>query len=592
MKKALSLLLCTALLCGCTANADNNPNPNTPAVNETDQQPADENAVSDEEFEKFLDQYVIDVCENDYSNAHHYFVDPEAYGIDISKAKITLGTLVATDEDKEFTENILKTLKNWDPDSLSKTNSQIYRQLEWMYTLESDSNAARFDYVAPIWSEMSGVQSSLTDFFSEYHLYTKADIDPLIKLIQDTPRYVQEALEYSKKQAEKGMLRLNLDDVISYCQNILDTADDSPVAKELDEEVDSLLLEVTEGDEYKQKIRAALAESFFPAFQTIIDGLSNLEDSIVPIEGMAAYPSGKDYYSLLLRNYSGTSQTEQEMYANIYAAMNKASTEYRAVIKNNASASVSSSDPKTKFKSVSEIMPYLEENYSKEFPTVEPMEYEVKPLSTEQSKNGVVAYFVVPPIDETDRPYEIRYNERDYGGDASALSLYSTFAHEGIPGHMYQTQYEKEHFTHTAQYFLSSMGMQEGYATYAATQACRWSGVSSDKLKVWELSDLYSNYMILIMDIQINYDGMSLEEFNETWSGDFDDLYYQLAENPGVFFAYHYGYYMISELRNKAETELKNKFDAVEFNNVLLSAGNVEFGIVEENVQEYIDSKK
>lgn len=585
--------MCAALLFGCTTNSE--PTPQPPADNSsqnTDQPALNENSVSDEEFEKFLDQYVIDVCENDYSNAHHYFIDPSAYGIDISKAKITLGTFVATDEDKEFTDNILKQLKNWDPESLSQTNSQIYRQLEWMYTIQSDSNAARFDYVAPIWSEMSGVQSNLTDFFSEYRLYTKADIDPLIKLIQDTPRYVQDALDYSKNQADRGMLRLNLDTVIDYCQNMLDSQQNSPVAAELDDEVDSLLLESSEGDEYKQKIRAALDESFFPAFQTIIDGLSALEDSIQPIEGMSAYPSGKDYYSLLLRNYSGTNQTEQEMYANIYAAMNDASTEYRNIIKKNPKAASAGSDLQTRFKSVSELMPYLEESYSKEFPVVESMTYEVKPLSNEQSKNGVVAYFVVPPIDETDRPYEIRYNERDYGGDPSALSLYSTFAHEGIPGHMYQTQYEKEHFTHTAQYFLSSMGMQEGYATYAATQACRWAGVDEDKLKVWELSDLYSNYMILIMDIQINYDGMSLEEFNEVWSGDFDDLYYQLAENPGVFFAYHYGYYMISELRAKAEDELQGRFNAVEFNNALLSAGNVEFGIVEENIQAYIDSNK
>lgn len=597
MKKTWSLLLCLTLLCGCSsAPSQNNPADQTDPSRQ-EEQPADqneekpvlnENSVSDEEFEKFLDQYVIDVCENDYSNAHHYFEDPEAYGIDVSKADITLGTFVATDKDKEFTNSILTKLKEWDPESLNDTNSEIYRQLEWMYTIESDSNAARYDYVAPIWSEMSGVQSNLTDFFSEYQLFTKDDVEPLIKLINDTPRYVQEALDYSKEQANRGMLRLDLDTVVTYCENILSSQDDSPITKELDDEVDGLLLEKSEGEEIKEKIHKALADSLFPSYQTIVDGLKALEDDILPIEGMAKYSSGKDYYTLLLRHYTGTSQTPQEIYSNVYAAMNDASAEYRQIVKKNSKAAEDADDPKTKFKEVSEIMPFLEEKYASKFPTVETMNYEVKPLTNEQSKNGVVAYFVVPPID-SERTYEIRYNERDYGGDPSALSLYSTFAHEGIPGHMYQTQYEKEHFTQTAQYFLSSMGMQEGYAVYSAFQSYDWTGIDSDVLTINRLSELYSNYMVLIMDLQINYEGMSLDEFNEKWGGSFDSLYYQLAENPGVFFAYHYGYYMINKMYTDAKDTLGSRFNEVEFNNALLKAGNVAFDIVKENIDEYVD---
>lgn len=593
MRKFWILLLCGCLFAGCAGQtqtpADTEPTTTTDTTD--DAASTTDSGFNDEVFEEFLDQYVIDVCENDYTTAHHYFEDPSKYGIDVSKAKITLGTFIADDEEKEFTSSILSQLHSWDPSVLNKTNQEIFSQLEWMYSLEDESNAARFDYVTPIWSEMKGVQSNLTDFFSEYQLYTEDDIAPLIELINDVPRYVEDALDYSKEQAERGMLRLDLDTVKATCQSIIDSKDDSPITAELDDEVDALMLEDKTAEKYKEQIRSAMEKSFFPSYEKIITGLEALKDDIGDIQGMAAYDNGKDYYEILLKYYTGTNQGASEINTNIYKALNDASSEYRKIVKSNPDAADQADNPTTSFMSVTDIMSFLEENYSREFPVVSDMNYEVKALSDEQSKNGVVAYFVVPPIDST-RTYEIRYNARDYGDDASALSLYETLAHEGIPGHMYQTQYERDNFTSVAQFFISAFGMQEGYATYAAYQAEQWTDVNKDVLRVAQLSDLYLNYTVLIMDMQINYDGYSLEDFNEVWGDGMESLYYQLAENPGVFFGYYYGYYMIDQLYQKASDELGDKFDASKFNNALLEAGNVEFSIVEKNINSYIESAK
>lgn len=583
-KKWISLLLCAVLagtMPACSKPADD------PAQNE---EPSSRlTAVSDEEFEGWLNDYIVDVCENDYTTAHHYFERPEDYGIDVSKCRITLGSYTPDEESEKFTESVLRTLNSWKTDELSDTNKKIYEQLYWMYDVSERSSEEKYAYIEPIWSQTSGVPGTLTDFFSEYQLFREEDIDPLVELINDVPRYVETAREYSEKQAEQGMFRLNKDDIITVCENMLSTSDDSPVTHELDEEVDNLGLSEEKSEAAKKKINDALQASFFPSFQTMIDIINSLEDKIVPIEGLANYENGKEYYEILLEYYSGSDEKEKDIYDNLYAAMNSFSLEYRNLSKENPDAVEEGLSLSTSFTKVSEIMPFLEDNYGKLFPSIPDLNYEIKPLSNEQSKDGVVAYFVVPPIDSK-RTYEIRYNARDYGDDPGAISFYNTMAHEGIPGHMYQTQYEKDNFKLTAQYFLNCMGMQEGYATYAAFQANDWLKLDDDAKRVWYINESYSNMMILLMDLQINYDGVSLEEFQQIWDQDLTGLYNQLAENPGIFFSYYYGCYQIEQLEQKAKDALGDRFSPVAFNEALLRNGNLKFSLIEESIQEYIDS--
>lgn len=586
MKKIISLCLAALLAAGCAANTTTSTASSSSAASS---QTTSLEKISDQAFTEFLDTYLVEICEKDITLAEHYFEHPENYGIDLSKAKITLGTFVPTKEDIAFTQKTIDSLNKWDTSQLSKANRQIYEQMLWEAKLDQAAYNPDFTYLGDIWSDSNGVQTNLTDYFSEYRLYSAKDVDILIKLLNDVPRYTEDALAYSRKQAELGFLAIDLDSVTKTCQSILDTKDNSPITSELEAEVDGLNLDASESDKLKKSIRDTLQKSFFPSFEKIITELKKLEKDNHPLQGMANLPKGKEYYALLLKNYSGSEDGPEKMKEDIEAAIDQTIEEYRAITKRKPDVADLVEKAQTPFKNVSEIMPFLEERYPAEFPMVKAMEYEIKPLSNEQSREGTMAYFVTPAID-SDRPYEIRYNKRDYGEDASSLQLYDTFAHEGVPGHMYQTQYNREHFIHPIQYFLGSFGMQEGYATYSAFQTAAWTGIDEDVLKVWKLSELYSNYSVLLMDLQINYDGISKEQFLRNWGDDTGSVYDRLAQNPGLFFGYYYGCYKLEQLQQVAKDALGDAYNPVEFNNTILQAGNVEFGIVEKNVDEYITS--
>ena len=331
-------------------------------------------AVSNTEFENFLDQYVVKLCESSYLLTHRYFEHPENYGIDLDKCKITLGTFTPDPEELAFEKKALSILESFEDTNLNATNKQIREQLIWELNLTVNMSDEKFEYLGSIWSEISGVQASLTDTFSEFQLYTEEDVEPLIALINDVPRYVKEALDYSSKQAEAKTFAIDLGTVVATCQSIVNSKDDSPVTSELMAEVDALGLDSEKSETYKQQIRDALQQSFFPSFQTIIDGLNGLKDKNGTVKGMASYKNGREAYEYVLQSYAGSSDDIEVMKEEIRTAMDDAVTEYRSILRTNTEAAMVE-EPETRFTSVSEIMPFLEERYPAEFPIVKTMDY-------------------------------------------------------------------------------------------------------------------------------------------------------------------------------------------------------------------------
>lgn len=139
---------------------------------------------------------------------------------------------------------------------------------------------------------------------------------------------------------------------------------------------------------------------------------------------------------------------------------------------------------------------------------------------------------------------------------------------------------------------MSNSGFSEGYATYVENQSLKFLDLDPKTVNMYVYNDLLNNYYVLLMDIAVNYEGMSKEEFTAHFdmfdSSALEGIYDQLADNPGVFMSYYYGYYQISELRKEAKDKLEKDFDDVKFNDALLQSGSVNFDIVKRNIDTYM----
>ena len=568
MKKIASLFLSFALLLnmsGCgTAHVSNTANP---------------------EFTEFLEDFVVELCENDYTTMHRYFERPEKYGVDPAKAEITLGNF----ENEEDESNIDRRFNEFEIDTLDASQQNIYNHL----LFDAEYSDEDFDYLESIWGSTSGIHQVLVQFFGEYELYKEADIAPLLKLIHDVPRFTKDALKYSKKQAKAGTLMLDYDGVMEDCQNVLDSKMDSAITSHLFEELDRLQLE--DADTYKQEIQTALEDDFFPSYQTMMDGLESLKSDIQPLQGISHFKNGRKYYRSLVHDATGSDDTIRQIKRNLNKDIDEKFEQMANLMMEDEDVLEQMHALKTPFQSIDELLNFLENSYASEFPEIDAIDYETIPLAQEQSQPGIMAYFLLPAIDFSN-PYRIRYNEIDHGNDPSSLMLYITLAHEGLPGHMYQFEYNHEHFKYPIQYFLNNLGFTEGYATYVEMECLNFLDLEDSVKQAYILNTAISNNYIALMDISIHYDGLSYSQFQEQYEDVFGsnlrDLYDQLADNPASFLSYYYGYYQIQELKEKAQDALQEDFDVKEFHEALLQSGSVPFDQVEKNIDSYIQKKR
>ena len=537
MKKILSVFLSICLLCSCTSTPDK---PN-------------------KEFTSFCDQIFIETMESDYTTMHQMLENPKDFHIDLSKVEVSLGDFI-TDNDKEIKEN-LNTLHSFDYDSLDHTQKSIYLELEKEWNLELNLNKEEILYNTNVLSSMNGIHEQLITFFSEYTLRNEQDVKDLIVLIKDVPRYFDEMIAYIKKQADMDLLMYDTKSVLNSIQEIVDSREDSSVTSHLMNEIDSLSIDSKE--DYKSKVEQVLQNDFFPSYQRLLDTLIQYEDQVIPMTGLYYIKNGKEYYKYIVEQATGTTKSIETIQKELENALDDTLKDYLKLSDYETSLT-------TSFTTVEEILSFLNENYKKDFPEVGQMNYEIKALDDDQSTDGVVAYFIIPAIDNSS-PYQIRYNKRDYGKDIEDIEMYTTLAHEGIMGHMYQAQYNLENLDTSIQYLFNSSGLSEGYATYAQLYALKYLDKDT---KACKLENELNFYLTALLDLSIHYDGLTLEELNEQYNMDMSSFYNQIAENPGVFLSYYYGYLQVKQLKDSF------KGSDLQFHTQLLQYGNVYFDVL------------
>ncbi|MDD7281326.1 MAG: DUF885 family protein [Erysipelotrichaceae bacterium] len=540
MKKLLSIILSLCLLSGCTTKVEG---PN-------------------KQFIDFCNDYFINEMESDYTTMHQYLENPKDYGVDVDRVEISLGH-VNEDTTKQV-EQTLDDLKSFKYNDLDTTQKVIYDELEKELNWELKMNDEKFMYTTNILSSMGGIHENLITFFSEYVLRNEKDIQDLLILIEDTPRYMDEVIAYIKEQANQNMLRFDYDTVTSSIQETLASKDNSSITKELQKEVDTLSIE--NKDSYKKQISDSIQQYVFPAYQSLLDTIVSLKDKVQPVTGLYNTENGLEYYELLVEKATGTTTSIEDIQEQLQDALtdvlyNYTYTEYET-------------DPiSTTFNSAEEILTFLNDNYKSYFPEVKDMNYELTPLDDDQSTDGIVAYFVIPSLDNT-LPYQIRYNQRDYGKDTTDIELYTTLAHEGITGHMYQAQYNAENLEYPIQFLFDNSGLAEGYATYAQIYALNYLDLTTTGYK---LESEMNFYLTALLDIEINYNGLTLDELNSQYGMDMSTIYNQVADNPTTFLSYYYGYLQILNLKDQ-------KMSDMDFHNNLLKYGNVYFDVLKKHM--------
>lgn len=556
-----------------------------------------------EKFDAFMQDVFVNTMQSDYTTAHTFLQNPADFGVDMEKIPVNLGdrfTQENMEKQREQLRETNDTFREFDRDLLTAEQQDIYDTFDAQIALEIQFSDAKFDYYAPLFESMSGLQFQLPTLFADWEVRSEQDVQDLITLVQDVKPYVASALDYTQKQADMGLLMLDLDAVADYCSGIVQAGEQSAILSAMSAGIDSLNLDPERAETYKNELAQAFTDSFIPAFQHICDTMDSLKASGKNhTQGLAQFEHGKEYYELLLRQSIGADQSVQEVQEMMETAGQDHLKNLSAILLQNPTALLPLAEnnlPETGNDSYQEILDALGEKIFTLFPEVRELSYHIVAVNEEiASDTGVEAYFKIPPLDGTS-PKQLRVNPNT--GEVSSLSTYSTVAHEGFPGHMYQYAYMYEHVDSNYIKVLSNVpAYTEGYAVYAQYEALKeLEGIDQALLDAYRENELISYCAIIVCDIGIHYEGWSIEEFTSylnsqgfSLAGEDARLQYeQLWANPCAFEPYYVGYEQFRALKEKAQDALGNQFQEKAFNEVILKSGTVPFSVVERNVEAYI----
>lgn len=578
-KKIGILLLCfVVLLSGCSSS-------NKTAHKE---EPEEELTEYQEEFNDFLKDQLVETLESDYYTLHSYLKDPETYDIDSASVEKTFGRMDAAsmEEDRKEIQETLDQLQAFDYEQLTDQQQDTYDIFTYNMECSKELSDPKFDYIASAFSPMTGIHVSFPTIFADWTFDSEQELKDLILMIQDVDDYTQSAIDYTYIQNEKGYLCLDFDSILSYCEKILDKGLESSVLKGLQDQVDALDLDSNQTKAYKQELEQAFSDSYLQAYQLIKTAMSDLkQNGNNHPNGLASFDVGKEYYSLLMKNNTGSDMEVIE----VEDLMDTACKEHLQTFIENADSDMSFLFTSTNYTSYEQMLDDIQDQMFDDFPKVESLEYEIKDMEEDvASDNGVAAYFQIPEIDG-DLKGQLRVNPNN--NNMKAIDTYMTVAHEGMPGHMYQYNYAQEHISEPLRWsILASSAYQEGYATYAQHYSLRYlKGIKPKQLKA------YSEYMLVIYDalvladIGIHYYNWDQEkcqkEIEENYGITIDEKQYnQLLYTPCAFEPYYTGYEQIMDLKERAKNTLKSDYNEKEFHTILLDCGPAPFFIVEENM--------
>ncbi len=579
------------LLFGCTRNT---PPPET----ETERIPTADFAA-EEQFQEMIHNLFYDTVTSSGLTMHSMLTAPEAYGI--TEYPETLGDYsiqALQDNYAELREDYEKLL-SIDRSALSPELQTDYDiLLEYMETEQEGEKFLLYDHP---FSAISGVQVELPIVLAEYSFRTPEDAEHYLALLSSIDEYYDQLLKYVQAQKEAGIFLSDqtISDVLDSCQSYLDAPETGMMAETFLSRLDSLTeLSQEDREALISRNEEILKNDFTAAYVTLTEGLEDMKGHAESPSGASSLPNGTEYYEYLLKSSTYTSYRNPKALKDAIAG--------RMLDELDHAQELMSQDPELihdlyqfdfSIQDPEDALTDLQTKLLTDFPEVPAYAYEVRTLPEALEPYTSPAFYLSPPIDTQNENF-IYINQSSV---AARNDIYTVMAHEGYPGHLYQCNYFNTVNHSLLRSLMSFSCYVEGWATYVQYLAYQWD----DQIRP-ELAELLaineSAYLALyaLVDYQVNYEGMSVEELGEFLHELFrisnpeaaDSLYQIVCEDPANYMKYYVGYLEISEMREKAEEVLGNDFDAKAFHTFLLDFGPAPFSLIWKHFDEWLLTQK
>ena len=432
------------------------------------------NGGSKEEFSAYLNQIFRSEVTGSTLNMHYNLAHPENYGI--TDYKVTYGNVSAgrDTEAAAVLENWKKNLKRVRKKDLPVSQQMAYDILE-DYILQ-ELPAGKFSLYQEILKPSTGFQSQLPVLLAEYKFYDEKDVQDYLELMAETPALFRKIMDLERIKAEKGLFMADfaVDDVVAQCRSFTQDPANNYLLSTFDDRVDEAgFLTPEQAEQYKQVNRQIVTGEMVPAYQRLAEELSALKGSGKNSGGLCGLKGGREYYEYLVKDTTGSGMSVEEMQAQTEAQRKQDLAELAQIAKNHPDIGQKCVNYQLPTEEPELILKDLQGKMQQDFPSPPEVSFQVKEVHPSLEEYTAPAFYLTPPIDDVSQ--NCIYINKSKGDEK--IQLYTTLAHEGFPGHLYQNVMERSCGLEPIRSLFGSSGYVEGWATYVEMQSYYYADV-------------------------------------------------------------------------------------------------------------------
>ena len=532
--------------------------------------------AENERFASFTEKLFCKEVATSQISLHYTLKEPEAYGID--KADTAYG-MIQTDSTqiKTAAENMQQALYTFSYEKLNVKNRITYDLLK-QYLRNLREEADYLYYEEPL-NTVNGVQTQIPIVLSEYQFYDRTDVEAYLDVLSETRNYFQQIIEFEREKADRGFFLSDemADQVLEQCNAFLAMGNGNYLYSTFVSRIGELQeLSEKEKSDYIQQNARQMEEQVCPAYEDLIQAVKELKGKGTNEKGLCYFPEGRKYYEWYIQQSVGVTDTIQELEQQTRRQISEDITGMEEAVNEAKQAAAIMENGKAE-----RILEKLKKGIANAFPEIPKTSLRIKYVPEEMQEHLSPAFYMIPAIDYTEENV-IYVNQIQMRDD---LTLFTTLAHEGYPGHLYQTIFFESTDPDPVRSILNFGGYVEGWATYAEMCSYYLMPLSKTQAAILQKNSSVILALYALADMGIHYEGWSRMDTVEFYARygikdaeTVNKIYDLILGSPGNYLKYYIGYVKFLELKKewiKSENQSQK-----EFHKAVLSVGPAPFEIV------------
>lgn len=532
--------------------------------------------AENERFASFTEKLFCKEVATSQISLHYTLKEPEAYGID--KADTAYG-MIQTDSTqiKTAAENMQQALYTFSYEKLNVKNRITYDLLK-QYLRNLREEADYLYYEEPL-NTVNGVQTQIPIVLSEYQFYDRTDVEAYLDVLSETRDYFQQIIAFEREKADKGLFLSDemANQVLEQCNAFLAMGNGNYLYSTFVSRIGELQeLSEKEKSDYIQQNARQMEEQVYPAYEDLIQAVKELKGKGTNEKGLCYFPEGRKYYEWYIQQSVGVTDTIRELEQQTRRQISEDITGMEEAVNEAKQAAAIMENGKAE-----RILEKLKKGIANAFPEIPKTSLRIKYVPEEMQEHLSPAFYMIPAIDYTEENV-IYVNQIQMRDD---LTLFTTLAHEGYPGHLYQTIFFESTDPDPVRSILNFGGYVEGWATYAEMCSYYLMPLSKTQAAILQKNSSVILALYALADMGIHYEGWSRMDTVEFYARygikdakTVDKIYDLILGSPGNYLKYYIGYVKFLEL--KKEWIKSGNQSQKEFHQAVLSVGPAPFEIV------------